>query len=429
VVGLALTQVASAATPRPVISQLTVSPSSLPSAGGTVQVTAAVANGRGCEFRVLSYATSHVGVGSTKISAGACNYTFNVPANDSATTMYVAVSLEVPNLNAMNPFLDAQRQVTISVAPNISNVTTSSTTTTTFPKTTGNTITVPAGPDALLAAGPHIWVASCEAGAVTEIDAATHQVIQEINNPQYGFVCPDALALVDNNIWVTDVGNNSITVISASTGAWVQTLAGPGIVSPGLITFTGSQVWVVSDGNSPIGIFVSEFQPSGALIRVVSNASLLVGPTCIVSTGADVWVTDPYNSQIKEFNAHTGKYLRRADYGGSPVCASYHAGAFWVSEAYANDPLDEFSASTGALLREVPNAGCAGNVVFTGRALFAECDGNYIQKFTQTGKFVKPLFRVSGHRWVSEFGAMVLDGNNLWVTNNVGPSVYVLPIH
>jgi hypothetical protein len=422
VVNLALPIVVLAASSRPVISQLAVSPTSLPSGGGTVQATATVSNARGCDYEVSSYAATFGK--STKISAGACDYTFSVPANDSATTMYVAVTLSVSNLNIFG--VGALQQVTISVAPNISSVTSTSTTSTTFPKTSGSAVTVPAGPDALLVVGPHIWVASCTGNAVTEIEAATRQVIQDINGSQYGFVCPRSLALVDGDIWVADYENNSITVISASTGALVQTLAGPGIVSPVDIVFTGSEVWVTGEYNG-----LSEFRPSGAFIGGVHGGPLL-SPSSVASTGADIWVVSPMFHRMAEYNARTGAYLKSSQASDRPGYVSYHGGILWLSEDSGNDPLDEFSASSGKIVRVVANADSGGILLFDGRALFAECrlgDVESVREYSPTGKFVKTLISLRTQHSTGPFLAMALDGNYLWVANYFGQSIDVLPVN
>ena len=77
---MALPQVVSGATPKPVISMLTVVPTSLPPEGGTAQVTATVSNAGKCFVQVNSYAGNFSK--SATVSAGTCNQTINVPAND-----------------------------------------------------------------------------------------------------------------------------------------------------------------------------------------------------------------------------------------------------------------------------------------------------------------------------------------------------------
>ena len=423
----AMTQIASGAVPKPVITQFFVTPSSLPSDGGTVQATAEVSNASSCGFEVSSYASSF-GT-SSKMSGGTCNYTFNVPANTAATTMYVSVTLsvDIPDEAIFGAY--SSQQLTLSVAPNISNVTTTSTTTTTLPKTIGHTVSVPAGPDALLVVGPNVWVASCSANAVTEINATTHQVIQEITNPQYGFVCPSSLALVGNNIWVADSRNNSITVMNASNGAWVQTLAGPGISGPNIITPDGSTVWVASE-YYPGAYPLSELDASGTFIGGVHGGPALSGPQCVVSTGTDIWVTD--FGGLYEYNAHSGKYLKGINTGTVPVDISYHGGILWADSDTGINPLDEFSTVTGALVRIVPNAHSGGVLDYDGNDLFADYRGDNIEEvreYTPTGQFVKTLISSRGDDSVGRFQAMVRDGNLLWVANYFSQSVNFIPIN
>jgi len=418
-----LTQVASGSAINPVISQFAVSQSSLPSGGGMVEATATVTNASNCYYNVTSYAADFES--SSKISEGNCDQNLTVPANPLAVTMYVVVSISVSGPRLFSAPIE--QEITITVAPNILAVPSTSTTTTTFPSPTKNSIAPPAGPDALLSVGSHIWVASCDADTVTEIDALNHEVIQELTSPQYGFVCPGSLALIGDNIWVADTRNNSITVLNASTGDWVQTLAGPGILSPSIITFTGSNVWVTSSASSMSSIL----SPSGVYVGREHGGPVLVVPNCIASTGADVWVADPLENHLIEYNARTGVYVRSSQ-PVNPTCVSYHGGLLWVSTDFGNDNLYEFSSSSGAILRVLSNTFTGGTLFFDGKALFEEGwrlgKGESLQEFTPSGTFLRTLVHSnSGSRL--NFVAMAVNGNELWAINGVSQKVSFFPIN
>ena len=418
---MALPQVVSGATPKPVISMLTVVPTSLPPEGGTAQVTATVSNAGKCFVQVNSYAGNFSK--SATVSAGTCNQTINVPANDSSTTMFVSITLLTPAL--IGHTIWTEQNVTISVAPNTLSTPAPSTTTTTILKNSGTKIMVPADPNELLISGPNVWVTSCNANTITEIEVDTHQIVQEITDPLYGLVCPTSLALVGGDIWVTDRGNNSITVMSASNGALVEKLAGPGIVSPFEVASTGSEVWV----NGSNGL--SEFDTSGNYLGGTRGGPTINDGT-FISVGVHIWAMDLAGGPMVEYDARTGIYLRsRPDTTGIFGSFSYHGGVFWGSSESGNNPLYEYSALTGTPLRIVKNAFCGGIPFYDGSALFADCQSPHgvesLREYTSTGKLVRTLFNLEDHRY-GEFQSMVVVGKELWVANSYSDSVDVISL-
>ena len=421
----ALPDIASGSANKPVISDFTVTPTSLPTGGGQVVATATVKKaGKDCYFELHSNARDFGGL--SKVSAGSCSYSFLVPANELVTTMYAVLTITVPG--SAKSGASAEQQVTLSVAPSISDATSTTAAPTTFPKTSGNTIKVKGVPNAILVAGQNVWVASCNSNAVTEIDATTHQVVQELFGAPYGFVCPRALALVGNDIWVANFSNNSITVVSASTGSFLQILAGPGIAEPDLITATSSNVWVYSENGLSS---LSEFEPSGTYVGGVHGGPAMA-TQCLVSTGADIWAVDSENGLV-EYNARTGVYLRRSKPGALYLagCVKYHGGILWVSTDSGSDPLKEFNALTGKALRVQANASSGNSLVLDGSALFV--DTYYspivsIREYTPAGRFVRTLISARANPSGASYSAMAVDGKDLWVNNISGDSVRIIPI-
>ena len=198
--------------------------------------------------------------------------------------------------------------------------------TTTYPVVTGNTVHVPAEPDALIQAGGDIWVASCSGNAVTEINATTKQIVQELNNPSYQFDCPDALAFDGGHIWVANQLGSSITELNASTGSWVSTLSGSSFLNPNALAVSGTDIWISNDSlKGNIGSFISEIESSnGTVIRVINTPKsykfVLGNLTCLAVSGTDIWVSDLTNQNAIEFSTDNGAYLRKTT--GGPAVTS-----------------------------------------------------------------------------------------------------------
>ena len=235
--------------PKPVISSFTTSSSELSSAGGgPVSLTGVVTNEATCN---ISASPAIEGTSSNPVpcSTGSAIATVEMPVNTSATNITYTFTLTVTSVSGST--VSKTLQVTVDSNPPATTTTTvppPSTTTTTPPSTTvGNTVGVPAEPDAFVLAGNNIWVASCSGNAVTEINGNTKQIVDEINNSTYGFNCPDAMAVAGGDIWVANKLGSSITVINASTGAWVRTITGSDILNPNALAVVGANIWVSND--------------------------------------------------------------------------------------------------------------------------------------------------------------------------------------
>jgi len=355
---------------------------------------------------------------------GSCHYGFEVPANYSSSALVVTVRLSVDSHTGSGLYEDLTLLVSPYVAPNTS--TSSSTTTTTYPIATGNTIPVPSEPDALVRAGNNIWVASCSANMVSEINSKSKQVIRELTGPQYLFECPDALVFDGSHIWVANYLGNSLTELNASTGGWIATLTGTSTLNPVALTVfrdsKGTYIWVVNgnpDINKPV---LSEFNTSnGATVHIVIDKLVgnpnLVSPTCIVTAGPDIWVSD---SNGFEFNATTGAFLRTT-HGGTPgafTCISYSRGHFWIANG-DNKQLLEYNASTGNYVKTINNAPFANNLIFSGTDLFAVsiAPTDTVREYSTISD---RLLRVIAKSKVGNgkgISALLLYGTTLWTAN------------
>ena len=146
---------------------------------------------------------------------------------------------------------------------------------------TGDVIKVIAGSSyqlgilgAITSDGTHVWVGSYSRGDLgtfggwlTEIDAATGQLIKVISASSYEFNEPDAMTTDGTRIWVAnnndnpgDAPHNSITELNASTGDLLGVMSAPkyGLSAPDTICLQDTHVWVANG----YGQSVTEF-PAG----------------------------------------------------------------------------------------------------------------------------------------------------------------------
>jgi streptogramin lyase len=298
---------------------------------------------------------------------------------------------------------------------------------------TGNTVPVPAEPDALIQAGGDIWVASCSGNAVTEINATTKQIVQELNDPSYQFDCPDALAFDGGHIWVANQLGNSITILDASTGSLDRVLTGSQILNPNALAFDGMNIWVSDDSqNGKVGSFISEFSATNfGLIRALTtprNDQYIFGsPTCFAIAPTGLWVSDLLNIGAIEFSINSGAYIRetRRNFAGadSSACVTYHSGYIWTS-SFDTNAIIEYNSTTGIYVRKISNIVNPTQIIFTGSDLFAISESPFdtVREYSSAGVFLKIVAR-SGKSLGKGIRAILVDGNSLWTANYGSNSV------
>ena len=314
-----LKRVTVVAAPRPVIKSFTASVSGLPNAGGNVTLTGQVANEIGCSI-TASPAIQGTSSNIVPCGSGSISVPVVMPANSSPSQINYVFTLTVNgDVSATTKVLTVIVYPT-STVPTTTTTTPPPTTTTPPPVSTGNTISVPAGPDAFVQAGSDIWVASCQGNAVTEIDKNTKQIIMTLTNTSnpsnlsYGFSCPDALAFDGTHIWVANRSGNSLTQFYASTGSLKQTITGTDIYAPAALAFDGTHIWVANNNTGSSagpGSFLSEFNAtSGNIVRAIrGNSSHALGnPTCLAVDGNYIWVSDQISNSAYQYSINTGAY-------------------------------------------------------------------------------------------------------------------------
>ena len=442
----AVSQDADASGVQPRVHHFSLSSTSLRASGGTVKVTISVTNARSCALAVRPSISLHHR--QFACASGTYHYSFSVPANSSLVTITYSVHLTVrgrsrsvvappKKISVATNNTAATTTIPSSTSTTSTTSTTSSVTTTTNPKTKGNTVPVPAQPDAMVLAGSNIWVASCKGNAVTEINRDSKQIVQTITNSTNGvnFNCPDALAFGDGYIWVANKLGNSLTQLNASTGTWIKTITGSDIVAPISLAIAGNDLWVGNFPNSNIPTFISEFNATtGDKIRTLTPS--LGGPwdigwpDCIVYTGTNIWISDHTGDSATEFSESTGNYLRHTQYtgaGGVGIsdlgCVTYHSGYIWAS-GEDNGVIAEYNATTGVYVRSIQNLNNPDQLIFTGTDLFVilNTPTDTIREYSAGGIFIRTI-ATSSYRAGLGFSSILFDGTSLWSTNYTANTV------
>ncbi|HUC79070.1 MAG TPA: hypothetical protein VMQ58_02405 [Candidatus Saccharimonadales bacterium] len=430
------------APPKPVISSFVTPTTTLTSAGGNVILTASVSHETSCSLSV-SPAISQT-LGSVPCSTGSVTFPqISLLANSSDSNIDYTFTLTVTGSNGtvsdnlivtVDSSSDTGSSTTTTTPPSTTTTTSPTTTTTTPPSTTvGNTVGVPAEPDALLQVGNNIWVASCSGNAVTEINKNSKQIIDELNSSKYNFNCPDALTSDGPNIWVANSLGNSITILNSSTGAFVSNLTGSSIINPIAFATVATNVWVLDSSNQINTTVLSEFNSSGTFLnqvidKVKGNNWFLTNPECITSTGNNFWVSDEEGEQLIEFSGANGHFIRFSE--GSPAiglshtCVTYSNGYIWASTE-GGPEIVEFNASTGVYVKEISNILNTNQLISEGNYLFVVSSPttDVVKEYNiSTSKLIKVIAKSNiGHG--NGIRSILYDGDSLWTANYSSSSV------
>ena len=237
-------------------------------------------------------------------------------------------------------------------------------------------------PQAIAATGATVWVLGSNDvsnTAVTEIDAATGALVRVLEGSRYQFTGTGAIAASGNAVWVAN--QDSVTEIDAATGALVRVLQGSRYQFNELqeIAISGNTVWTAASPPSNNGLMTAAVSTAafttteinavtGALIRT-GSATL---PQYAFGMAADrfgAWLLTndiagkaggQPDGEVAEFGAATGAPIRILsppivkNMPGNGAGIAVDDDHIWVT---GTDYLAEFSAATGALIREITSSG------------------------------------------------------------------------
>lgn len=214
--------------------------------------------------------------------------------------------------------------------------------------------------------GSDVWTRS--AGSVTEVATANGALVRVIPGSAYGDSW-GPIAADDADVWLLDASSGTVTELSESTGAVVRVVGGPQDALGGAtsISADGTHVWVANPtGAAGAGSVTELSATTGSLVSVLSGAGYQFDdPAQLVSDGTDVWVLNGAGS-VTELSAATGAFIRLVTGSGetfdAPTAIATDGTHVWIANAGSpscecayQGAITELSASTGAVVRVIPN--------------------------------------------------------------------------
>lgn len=141
-------------------------------------------------------------------------------------------------------------------------------------------------------------------------------------------------------------------------------------------------------------------------------------PGAITSTGGSVWVAQDGGPELREFDADSGKLLRRVmiqnGEGQSDGGIAYGAGSLWVN---SGNGLARVDPRTGRIVKQFSVAGISSmRIVFADGAVYAARQGNgdIVKIDPVTDRMAPPTLL---HGWVTD---LVVGGGSVWVSTVPG---------
>jgi outer membrane protein assembly factor BamB len=287
-------------------------------------------------------------------------------------------------------------------------------------------------PDALAVVGADLFVADRNAGTVTEVATAKPGTLVRTIG---GFSTPDAMVAYGTDVLVASLAGN-VTSFSASTGAHLWTAAkGDGLASPVAMSLVGSDLFVVDVGG---GGQVTELDAAnGKLIRLIHGPQYgFSHPVAIARAPAGMFVANAKGNSVTEFNQTTGAFVYDVHglgyYFDQPSGITSDGTNVWVTNP-GNNSVTEFSASTHAFIRHLVD----GNYGFTNPAPIAFGDKQiYVASPPGSSPMITGAYVNNGtlNFWMCNSNdafhfdnpqALLVSGGStlLWVANQNGNSI------
>lgn len=278
----------------------------------------------------------------------------------------------------------------------------------------------------------HLWVVDNSANEVVELNASDASLIRIVDAESDRFDEPSDISSSGRYLWVTSSQN--VTQLNASNGSLVRVLraAKYHFDFPGSIVFGDSHIWMTNGGNTKNDSSVVELDPeSGSLVRVIE----LPGPSNpedLTIFGTRLWVTNSGNDTVEEFSASTGSLIRTLDgsnyHFDEPWGIASTGRDLWVSNAEGRYSMTEINGSTGALVRVVKrtnawlrnanqvNTGASpSGLAVDGSDVWIANGANVVEVRASTGQLVRV---VTSCDWVFQDSQnVVAGGQSIWASS------------
>jgi hypothetical protein len=153
------------------------------------------------------------------------------------------------------------------------------------------------GAEAMTIAGPDIFVADTEANRVTEVDASTGRLVRLVSSAKYAFASPRAITNIGPDVFVANgtAGglsglSGTVTELDAATGALVQVISGAQykFSDPSALATYGPDLFVFSVGltKSSLAGSITEIDTGAPTVPAAPTTSTTGAPTTATSTTA-----------------------------------------------------------------------------------------------------------------------------------------------
>jgi YVTN family beta-propeller protein len=266
------------------------------------------------------------------------------------------------------------------------------------------------GPSGVAFDGANIWVTNSGSNAVTEMAAATGQVLGTFPVGTN----PNGIAFDGQFIMVANWGSNSVTVLQATNGqVWNTFPVGTGPVG---VAFDGGNFWVTNQGSNTVTKI-----NSGGFVRGTFQVG--VAPGAIAIDGSNnIWVANGGDATVSKLAGSTGEPIGVFPVGNSPAGIAFDGANIWVTN-YLDNTVTKLLASTGEQVGAPISVG-------TGPSGIA-FDGANIWVTNSVGSYVTELQASTG-AILGNFGAglnpagIAFDGANMWVAGEGNNYIYKL---
>jgi peptide/nickel transport system substrate-binding protein len=221
--------------------------------------------------------------------------------------------------------------------------------------------TIPVGstPSGIAFGADALWVVNNYAETVSRIDPAVDRVVQTIRVGNG----PSGVAVGDGSVWVSGTSDGTLTRINAVTGSVTDTIALGG--SPTGVAAGLGAVWV----SDAAGDRVLRVNPTTDQITAAINVGS--GPTAITVGNGSVWVTNSLDGTVSRVDPRSNQVAATIPTGTGANAIASGRGAVWVANQYAGslsriDPTTDAVSRTDIVGNRPAGVALAGGMVWVG---------------------------------------------------------------
>ncbi|MCU1658656.1 MAG: extracellular solute-binding protein, partial [Pseudonocardiales bacterium] len=269
-------------------------------------------------------------------------------------------------------------------------------------------VNIDAGPTAIAAGFGSIWTTNTDANTVTQIDAASRQII---NTAIPVGVAPSAIAAGPDSMWVTNSGDGTVSRIDPTTTDHPRTIR-VGVAPSGVVVAHGS-VWVTNAADATVSRIDPDKNEEVQRIPVGSDPSG-------IGAGRDIWVANSASDTVTQIDGR--RHV--------PVGAPIRVGPGPRGVAVVGDGVWVSYNGSDAIARITTTDASLANPVTVGRHpdQITTIDGHVWTTLQGSGSVVEidpadsrpvrtvPLGPIPG--------GIVAAGGRLWVTTTIDPGAH-----